>query len=89
MVTINGRQVEDADNISLKDYLAREGYEPARIAIEHNGEIVPREDFGRKQLRDGDVVEIINFVGGGAFTGRRASAGCGEIFTEAGGIQNG
>ncbi len=36
-----------------------------RIAIEKNGEIVPRSQYGETQLRDGDRLEIVVAVGGG------------------------
>ena len=36
-----------------------------RLAIERNGEIVPRSRFGEAQLADGDRVEVVMAVGGG------------------------
>ena len=36
-----------------------------RLAIERNGEIVPRSQFAEKQLIDGDKIEIVGAVGGG------------------------
>ena len=36
-----------------------------RIAIERNGEIVPRADHASTALSEGDVLEIVHFVGGG------------------------
>ncbi len=65
MVVINGQQVDNAEKMTLKDYLVREGYVLSRIAVEYNGEIIPREAYGEKQLQDGDCLEIISFVGGG------------------------
>lgn len=41
------------------------GLEPRRIAVEVNRAVVPRVDYERTVLRDGDRVEIIHFVGGG------------------------
>ena len=38
---------------------------PQRIAVERNGEIVPRRTYGETVLQDGDVLEIVSFVGGG------------------------
>lgn len=64
MIKINGEAAE-VQGMMLVDYLAREGYQPARIAVECNGEIIPKAEYGAKVLQDGDVLEIVSFVGGG------------------------
>lgn len=64
MVRINGEAVE-ADGGTLAAYLARAGYDPKRIAVERNGAIVPKAEYGATALRDGDCLEIVSFVGGG------------------------
>ncbi len=64
MVTINGEAL-DAGGKTLAAYLAEAGYEQNRIAVERNGEIVPKASYGETRLQDGDVVEVVNFVGGG------------------------
>ena len=53
MVQINGKPVENA------------GYSTAFIAVEKGGVIVPRAQYDTTVLTDGDVVEIVQFVGGG------------------------
>ena len=35
------------------------------LAVERNGEIVPKAAYGETILQDGDVIEVVNFVGGG------------------------
>lgn len=37
-----------------------------RVAVEQNGEIVPRTEWGAASVREGDRFEIVHFVGGGA-----------------------
>lgn len=64
MIKINGERKE-AQGMSLSAYLAREGYQPERIAVECNEEIVPKAEYDKKILQDGDVLEIVSFVGGG------------------------
>lgn len=64
MVQINGKPVEAA-GMTLLDYLKRAGYQPERIAVECNEEIVPKASYEEKILQDGDVLEIVSFVGGG------------------------
>ena len=64
MVKVNGEDAA-ADGKMLLDYLEEAGYAPARIAVERNGEIVPRAAYESVQLAAGDVVGIVSFVGGG------------------------
>jgi len=64
MVTINGEQV-DVNGKTLADYLDGAGFDKSRVAVERNGEIVPRTTYGEAVLREGDVIEIVRFVGGG------------------------
>jgi len=66
---INGRDVELAAETSLLDYLASVGLDPRAVAVEHNGQILQRDGYERAILRDGDVLEIVRMVGGGASTG--------------------
>jgi thiazole synthase len=42
------------------------GLKPEKVAVEHNGTIVPRSTLGQACLQDGDVLEIVHFVGGGS-----------------------
>jgi thiamine biosynthesis protein ThiS len=38
---------------------------PARVAVELNGRVVARAEFDRVMIREGDVLEVVHFVGGG------------------------
>lgn len=64
MVHINGKD-EAADGIVLKDYLHQNAYPPGGVAVECNEEIIPKSNYDTYVLKDGDVVEIVSFVGGG------------------------
>ena len=64
MVKINGIET-DIGEITLKEYLIQTGYSMQRIAVEINGEIVPKSMYETTLLKDGDTIEIVNFVGGG------------------------
>lgn len=50
---------------TLADLLAAEGLTERRVAVEVNGEIVPRGRHGEWRLNEGDVVEIVHALGGG------------------------
>jgi sulfur carrier protein len=41
------------------------GLKGDRVAVEHNGEIVPRSNWAQSALSNGDRVEVVHFVGGG------------------------
>ena len=62
---VNGRQITLRDDISLNDFLIKEGYDTERVAVEKNGSIVPKKFFETEMLSDGDKLEIVSFVGGG------------------------
>lgn len=64
MVKING-EFTDAEGISLEAYLDSAGFRRDRIAVECNGAIVPKAEYGTRILQDKDVLEIVSFVGGG------------------------
>lgn len=64
MVKINGTNV-DAAGKTLQQYLETTSYDAARIAVECNDEIVPKAKYAETVLCDGDVVEVVSFVGGG------------------------
>jgi sulfur carrier protein len=64
-VTVNDEARTLDDGATVADLVAGLGFGPRRIAVELNRAIVARVDYGAVQLRDGDSVEIIHFVGGG------------------------
>ena len=64
MVKVNGREV-DIGGKTLSEYLAATDYDPKRIAVERNGDIVFRSRYAETLLNDGDSLEIVSFVGGG------------------------
>lgn len=64
MVKINGKDLNVAGK-SIAEYLATTNYDPKRIAVERNGDIVPKAQYEDTFLCDGDTVEVVSFVGGG------------------------
>lgn len=64
MVKINGEKL-DVSGKTVKEYLMTTNYDPKRIAVERNGEIVPKAQYENTVLKDGDALEIVSFVGGG------------------------
>lgn len=64
MVKING-EMQDVAGMTIAAYLVTTKYNTQRIAIEKNGEIVPKASYSSEILHPGDSLEIVNFVGGG------------------------
>lgn len=64
MVKINGEAC-DASGKTITEYLQQAGYDPVRVAVEHNGVIVSKTGYADTVLEDGDEVEVVSFVGGG------------------------
>ena len=64
-LSVNGEKLEFASNPRIADLLGKLALEGKKIAIERNGEIVPRSRFPDTWLADGDRLEIVVAVGGG------------------------
>jgi thiazole synthase len=64
-LVINGREAAIEGARTIGDVLRSRSLKPTLVAVEHNGAIVPRSDFDRHQVGDGDRLEIVHFVGGG------------------------
>lgn len=62
---INGNETELGDSLTISGLLEDLKIEPARIAVEVNLNVVKKCDYEKHALKDGDDVEIVNFVGGG------------------------
>jgi sulfur carrier protein len=62
---INGEAFDFDGAVSVADLLRMRGLQGKRVAVERNGEIVPRSAHASTQLNDGDRVEIVVAVGGG------------------------
>ena len=64
MVKVNGKEL-DLAGMTVSEYLATTNYDPRRIAVERNGDIVFKSQYDTTDLEDGDSLEIVSFVGGG------------------------
>lgn len=64
-LTINGQSEQLPAGLTVAGLLAARDLAGKRVAIERNGEIVPRARHGEVELADGDRLEIVVAVGGG------------------------
>lgn len=65
-IFINGNLKQlDSENMTISELVATLNLTGKRVAVEKNGEIVPRSQFDAETLHDGDKLEIVGAVGGG------------------------
>jgi sulfur carrier protein len=64
-ITVNGQPETLPDGSSVLSLLEQRGLAGKRLAVERNGEIVPRTRHAETLLAEGDMLEIVSAVGGG------------------------
>jgi sulfur carrier protein len=64
-IRLNGEAIELACPMTVSALLSRLDIDPRRVAVEHNLVVVKRGAYETTLVREGDAVEIVNFVGGG------------------------
>lgn len=64
-ITLNGDPFELSGPLTVSELLVRLEIDARRVAVEHNLVVLKRSTFDGIVVRDGDQVEIVNFVGGG------------------------
>jgi thiamine biosynthesis protein ThiS len=64
-ILLNGDPYEIAEPVTVSGLLARLDIDARRVAVEHNLNVLKRTLFDNTPIRDGDEIEIVNFVGGG------------------------
>src|SRR6185369_10361994 len=64
-LTLNGEPRRAPAGSSIAAFLELLGFNPAKVAVERNGDIIPRATLGEVVLGEGDVLEVVHFVGGG------------------------
>jgi thiazole synthase len=65
-LTINGERKELPETLTVADLLARLGFDRRKVAVEVNEAVVPALRHAEHRLGDGDCVEVVTLVGGGA-----------------------
>ncbi|HET9439764.1 MAG TPA: sulfur carrier protein ThiS [Longimicrobiales bacterium] len=64
-VTINGEARAVSNGLTVSELLTSLGLHPRLIVVEHNREILNREQYDKTEVRAGDAFELVHFVGGG------------------------
>lgn len=64
-VKVNGQERILDREMTVAEFVEQEQYIIARIAVEINGEIIPKATYSQVVIHSGDVIEVVSFVGGG------------------------
>jgi thiamine biosynthesis protein ThiS len=70
-ITVNGkpRDIDAPDGgaaVDLPTFLRAHDINPRLVAIAINGDVIPKEEYAGALIRDGDALEVVRMVGGGA-----------------------
>lgn len=65
MIIVNGKQEDFVKVMDLQTYLQQHNYPLTKIAVELNGNIIPKAKYSETMLKLNDKLEIVTFVGGG------------------------
>ena len=64
-IQLNWKEVVFKNKYSILDLLKKYKLSNKKVAIECNGEIISKESFKKRYLKDKDKIEIVHFIGGG------------------------
>ena len=64
-ISVNGEIREVPEDLTVLGLLGFLGVVPGRVAVELNAAVVPKAEHPNRVVREGDVVEVVAFVGGG------------------------
>ena len=62
---VNGEKAAWEDGLTVGRLLKTRNYRTDRVAVEKNGEIVPKKNYPTEEILEEDRIEIVSFVGGG------------------------
>lgn len=64
-ITVNGDEQRVEAGLTVRGFLESLDLHPGLVVVEHNREILDRERYDAVEVREGDVLELVHFVGGG------------------------
>lgn len=64
-IQLNGEPRKVGDGCTVAELLEELGRHPRTVAVEYNGDILPRQEYAATPLAAGDRVEVVGFVQGG------------------------
>ncbi len=64
-IQLNGRKITVKPKATIYDLLKKFKLNNKKVAIEHNGTIIPKINYKKKYLKNNDKLEVVQFIGGG------------------------
>ncbi len=64
-IQLNGKKISIKPKTTILVLLKKFKLNNKKVAIEHNGIIVPKSNFKKKYLKNNDKLEVVHFIGGG------------------------
>ena len=64
-ISVNGKQMQIIPKLSMKNLIVKLKMPENKIAIELNNKIIDKKQISKIQLKKGDKIEIVHFIGGG------------------------
>ena len=64
MATVNGEKT-NCDGKTVAQLLLESNYDRKRVAVEVNGDILPKAEYDNTVIKENDSIEVVSFVGGG------------------------
>ena len=64
-ITVNGTEQELPNGLTVAALLLHLGFDQGPVAVERNRSVLPRAQHASEALTEGDILEIVHFVGGG------------------------
>ena len=69
-IQLNGKKISIKPKATIYELLKKFNLNNKKVAIEHNGIIIPKSNYKKKYLKNNDKLEVVHFIGGGQFEGR-------------------
>ena len=69
-IHLNGKKVTIKPKTTIYELLKKFKLNNKKVAIEHNGIIIPKSNYKKKYLKNNDKLEVVHFIGGGQFEER-------------------
>ena len=69
-IQLNGKKVDIKSKATIYELLKKFKLNNKKVAIEHNGIIVPKVSYKKRYLKNNDKLEVVHFIGGGQFEER-------------------
>ena len=64
-IQLNGKKITIKPNVTIYELLEKFKLNNKKVAIEHNGIIIPKSNYKKKYLKNNDKLEVVHFIGGG------------------------